>query len=66
MIFDLGAAAGAGLIGGAVMSALLYMGVAMMPRPMKMNLFPMLGTSDRRVYEKKLSYLRAKLWSFGS
>ena len=43
------------------MSVLHYMGIAMMPRQMKMNLFPMLGTSDRRGYEKKLSYLRAKL-----
>ena len=31
MIFDVGAAVGAGLIGGAVMSALLYMGVANQP-----------------------------------
>ena len=44
MSFDSGAAVGAGLIGGAVMSMLLYMGIAMMPRQMKMNLFLMLGT----------------------
>ncbi len=44
MSFDAGAAIGAGLIGGAVMSVLLYMGIAMMPRQMKMNLFLMLGT----------------------
>ena len=44
MSFDTGAAVGAGLIGGGVMSVLLYMGIAMMPRQMKMNLFLMLGT----------------------
>ena len=44
MSFDGGAAIGAGLIGGAAMSVLLYMGIAMMPRQMKMNLFLMLGT----------------------
>ena len=44
MSFDGGAAIGAGLIGGAAMSVLLYMGIALMPRQMKMNLFLMLGT----------------------
>jgi len=44
MSFDVGTAVGAGLIAGAVMSVLLYMGIAMMPRQMKMNLFLMLGT----------------------
>ncbi len=44
MDFDGGAAVGAGLIGGAVMSMLLYMGIGMMPRQMRMNLFLMLGT----------------------
>jgi hypothetical protein len=44
MDFDGGAAVGAGLIGGAVMGMLLYMGIGMMPRQMKMNLFLMLGT----------------------
>ncbi|MCH8185075.1 MAG: hypothetical protein IH862_03100 [Chloroflexi bacterium] len=44
MDFDGGAAVGAGLIGGAVMGMLLYMGIWMMPRQMKMNLFLMLGT----------------------
>ena len=44
MSFDGGAAVAAGLIGGAVMAVLLYMGIAMMPRQMRMNLFLMLGT----------------------
>jgi len=44
MNFDAGAAIGAGLISGAVMSLLLYLGIAMMPRQMKMDLFLMLGT----------------------
>ena len=43
MSFDVGAAVGAGLIVGAVMSVLLYMGIAMMPRQMKMNLFLIWG-----------------------
>ena len=44
MSFDGGAAVGAGLIAGAVMSVPLYLGITMMPRQMKMNLFLMLGT----------------------
>ena len=44
MNFDAGAAIGAGLIAGAAMSLLLYLGIAMMPRQMKMDLFLMLGT----------------------
>ena len=44
MSFDGGAAIGAGLIAGTAMSMLLYMGIAMMPKQMKMNLFLMLGT----------------------
>jgi hypothetical protein len=34
----------AGLVGGAVMAAILYMGIIMLPQQMKMNLFMMLGT----------------------
>ncbi len=41
---DVGAAIAAGLVGGGVMAVLLYMGIAMMPSQMKMNLFQMLGT----------------------
>ena len=44
MSFDGGAAIGAGLIAGNVMSVLLYLGMAMTPRQMMMNLFLMLGT----------------------
>ncbi len=44
MNFELGWAMLAGLIGGAVMAAILYMGILMLPRQMKMNLFMMLGT----------------------
>ena len=44
MGFDGGAAAGAGPVGGVVMSMLLYAGIAMMPRQMSVNLFRMLGT----------------------
>ena len=41
---DVAAAIGAGLLAGAVMAALLYMGIAMMPRQMRMNLFFLLGS----------------------
>ena len=44
MDLDAGAAIVAGLIGGGVMAVLLYMGIAMIPTQMKMNLFQMLGT----------------------
>ena len=43
-MFDVVGAIVAGLVGGAAMSILLYMGIAMMPSQMKMNLFAMLGT----------------------
>ncbi len=44
MEFDAAAAVVAGLIGGAIMVVPLYMGMAMMPNQMKMNLLLMLGT----------------------
>ena len=44
MDFEAGAAIASGLIGGAVMSVLLYMGIAMVPSQMKMNFFRLLGT----------------------
>ena len=44
MDFETGAAIGAGLISGGVMGVVLYMGIGMMPRQMKMNLFLLLGT----------------------
>lgn len=44
MDFDGGAAVVAGLVGGAAMVALLYMGIAAMPNQMRMNLLRLLGT----------------------
>ncbi len=44
MVWDTGAAIEAGLVATAVMTALLYMGIALMPRQMTMNLLYMLGT----------------------
>ncbi len=44
MDFDATAAIIAGLIAGAIMVVPLYMGLAMMPSQMKMNLFLLLGT----------------------
>ena len=44
MEFEGGAAVAAGLIGGAIMALLLYLGIAVVPTQMKMNLFRLLGT----------------------
>ncbi len=55
MSFDGGAAVLAGLLGGAIMSALLYMGIAMMPRQMRMDLFLILGTMMFR--KGKMAYM---------
>ena len=48
MDYNVGAAVAAGLGGTAVMTAVLYMGIAMMPRQMTMNLLYMLGTMMTR------------------
>ena len=55
MSFETGPAIGAGIIGGGIMSLMLYMGIAMMPRQMKMNLFLMLGTM--MVADTKMAYV---------
>ena len=44
MEWDAGATIYAGLVGTAVMTAILYMGIAMMPRQITMNLLYMLGS----------------------
>lgn len=44
MEYNLGVAITAGVVGTVVMTAVLYMGIAMMPRRMTMNLLYMLGT----------------------
>ncbi len=41
--FEIGSAIVAGLVGGGVMVVLLYAGIAMMPRQMRMNLLLLLG-----------------------
>lgn len=48
MEYNLGAAIAAGIVGTVVMTAMLYMGIAMMPRQMTMNLLYMLGTMMTR------------------
>ncbi|MDP6421402.1 MAG: hypothetical protein FI707_16230 [SAR202 cluster bacterium] len=55
MDFNAAAAIVAGLGGGAVMSAFLYMGIGMMPKQMKMNLFLLLGTM--MVQDKRMAYV---------
>lgn len=44
MDFEPGYAVLAGLAGGAAMAAILYMGIALMPQQMKMNMFMLLGS----------------------
>ncbi|MFQ5795630.1 MAG: hypothetical protein ACE5JP_11345 [Candidatus Bipolaricaulia bacterium] len=44
MPYDAGAAVLAGLVGTAVMTVIMYMGIAMMPQKMTMNILYMLGT----------------------
>ncbi len=48
MDYSAGAAIGAGLVATAVMTVLLYMGIAMMPKQMTMNLLYILGTMITR------------------
>ncbi|MBI2856271.1 MAG: hypothetical protein HYX93_05430 [Chloroflexi bacterium] len=48
MDYNAGAAVGAGIVGAVAMAAVLYMGIAMMPRQMTMNLLYMLGTMMTR------------------
>ncbi len=52
---DYPAAIGAGVLSGSIMAAVLYMGIAMMPSQMKMNLFNLLGTMLFR--EKVVVYM---------
>ena len=63
MEFDAGAAIVAGIIGGVIMSVALYMGIAMMPRQMKMNLFLMLGTM--MVRDTKMAYVAGAMMHIG-
>ena len=44
MDYDIAAMAGAGLLAGTVMAMMLYMGRAMVPQQMRMDLFLLLGT----------------------
>ena len=46
MSFEAEAAVSAGLIGGVAMALVLYMGIAMAPNQMRMNLFYILGTMN--------------------
>ncbi len=48
MEYSVGGTIVAGVVGTAVMTAILYMGVAMMPRQMTMNILYMLGTMMTR------------------
>ena len=48
MDYSAGAAIGAGVLAAAIMGVMLYMGIAIAPRQMTMNLFYMLGTMVTR------------------
>ncbi len=54
MDYDFGAAIAAGAVATAVMTAMLYMGMAMMPRQMPMNILYMLGSMMSR--NKMMAY----------
>ena len=49
---DFAATISAGLIGGAIMAAILYLGIVMMPSQMRMNLFYIIGSMMMRDDEK--------------
>ena len=55
MSYDVGAAIAAGVVGGAAMGVVLYMGIAMLPNQMKMNLFLLLGTMVFR--NKRIAFI---------
>lgn len=55
MEYNLGAAIAAGIVGTVAMTAMLYMGIAMMPKRMTMNLLYMLGTMMTR--NRTVAYL---------
>ena len=63
MEFDAGAATLAGIIAGVIMAVILYIGIAMMPRQMKMNLFLMLGTM--MVKDTKMAYAAGAMMHIG-
>ncbi len=48
MDWNAGAAVGAGAVGTAVMTAIMYMGLGMMPKQMPMNIMYMMGTMMSR------------------
>ncbi len=48
MDWNAGAAVGAGLVATAVMTAIMYMGLGLMPRQMSMNILHMMGTMMSR------------------
>lgn len=56
MDYDSAAVIGAGLIGGGAMVVPLYMGRAMMPKQMRMDLFLLLGTMPPRPMPRSLVY----------
>ena len=64
MDWEIGAAVGAGFVATAVMTAMLYMGIAMMPRQMTMNIIYMVG-SMMAPADKAMSYAIGAMAHFG-
>ena len=58
MDYDFGAAIAAGVVATVVMTAMLYLGMAMMPRQMPMNILYMLGSMMSR--NKMMAYTDAR------
>lgn len=63
MPYNAGAAIGAGLVATAVMTAVLYMGMAMAPRQMPMNILYMMGSMMTR--NRGMAYLMGAMFHFG-
>lgn len=64
MDFDLGAAIIAGLVATGVMTAIMYMGLAMMPKQMPMNILFMIGSMMRR--SSGSAYMMGIVMHFGT
>ncbi|MEE9277937.1 MAG: hypothetical protein V3V06_05960 [Dehalococcoidia bacterium] len=66
MDYDVAAAVGAGLIGGTAMIVPLYMGRAMMPQQMRMDLFLLLGTMMTPRIDRVMAYMMGAMMHAGA
>lgn len=64
--YDVAAIIGSGLLAGTIMAAVLYMGRAMMPEQMRMDLFYLLGTMMPLQVDKTMAYLLGAMMHAGA